>query len=199
MLTGSNTGLFLAIFTLSFLLSSCGNEGSDDDILQEQTQDQRGTFVTVLGPLNGGASLGQANFVVGQDDFTADITMEGLSNGVTIRQYLLSGNRCPQTSAALPEALAVSGPILIPLDNDLSGQYVGGQYPQADASGAYTYQARANLEDMITDLRDPDPDERDNLRKLSPDELLNMEGRTVIVTEVQGINEVPIACGVVTR
>lgn len=199
MLTPSNTRLYLTMIFLSFLLVACGSDYmDDDDFQQEQTQEQSGTFETPLNPMNGGTTEGQAVFIVGEDDFTANLTSQRVPATTTIRQYLLSGNTCPENAATLADAQLVTGPILIPLDNDLSGQYVGGQFPLSDTEGNTVYQAQSNLEDMITDLRNPDPVD-DNIRKLSPDELLNMEGRTVMMTFIDGTNEIPLACGVLIR
>src|SRR5690606_31008313 len=90
------------------------------------------------------------------------------------------------------EALTATGPILIPLDSDLSEQQAGEALITTDSSGNLNYQQGASLEDLIQDLRGPDTDEDDQLGKLLPDQLLNLSNRVVLLT---ALNRFPLACG----
>lgn len=190
--------LSFSMFFLFVTLVSCGGYGGSGSSQEEQAQDQNGTFVATLSPINSLVS-GTASFTVNQNHFFASVQLEGLTPEADIRQYVVAGNTCPGTAATLAEALAVTGGILIPLDNDLSGQIVGGVYPTANIQGDVSYSNEVNLEDLVDDLRDPDPDTNDNLVKLNPDQLLSMETRSVLITEIQGTEEVPVACGPLNR
>jgi hypothetical protein len=201
MIIGLNTLNFFTVSLLSLILASCGVRTRDSNILQDQTQRQEGAFIAQLEPITPESGQGVANFNVDRTTFTAKVTMENLSSEIIHRQYIHTGINCPTTADNLGQALEVTGLILIPLDNDLSEQEARGQYPQAETDGSYYYFNFASLEDMIIDLRRPETTLRNqNFTKLTPDVVgLNMEGRTVMVTEIRGNEEIPIACGVITR
>lgn len=202
---------FFIVAFLSVFLASCGDDNNNrsNDLPQEQSQRQEGVFETLLEPVSGGSTQGHASFDVDPGDrFSANVTMENGVSGGTYRQYILASNTCPTLAddidgngqLSMAEAQARAGLILVPLDNNLKEQEAGGIYPTPDANGSYTYSGGTNMEDMMVDLRGPDTNDSDNIIKLNPDERgLNMEGRVVMITRIQGAQEIAEACGVLIR
>jgi hypothetical protein len=210
------------------LLVSCGSDSDDDnnaEIRQEQQEDQ-GQYHAIFSTLNSQV-VSEANvdssITINEEDIMVDIDGEEVPMNVTIRQYIYSGNSCPSQEADTnndgyidyQELLAQSGQILIPLNNDLSAQEAGSQFPSSGSSGSYTYEESASLEDLISNLREPDTDPDDDMTRLSPDERLNLGGRVLVIHGVDrstslpesvqtrdGLSaqeSLPIACSVIQR
>lgn len=158
------------------------------------------------------------------DQFEVSVKVEGVEAFSSHAQYLHAGAVCPDMSSDSnadeyldsAEALMTSGKILIPFDGDLSAQLLDSNvFPSANGQGKYSYLNSSALSLMIGDLRIEDENPNDAYTKLTLNETINFEGRTVIVygiptsLQVPGtirpfnrLNRqasIPIACGKVLR
>jgi hypothetical protein len=203
-----------------------GNSGSDPR--QEEEQQDEGVYQAVLTPLNSSASLvattGTANIIIEGDEVKVSMTVNGAPANITHIQHIHAGSSCPtladdvnaDTYIDVIEGVPKYGPILIPLDGDLSSQDAGAAgFPNANSSGNYPYNETTSLTSMLADLRAPDPDPTDATIKLEGGELLNLAGRHIVIhgvlpssnlpDTVASIGNIPshvtlpIACGVITR
>jgi len=111
------------------------------------------------------------------------------------------------------EGVPTYGPILIPLDGDLSSQDAGGSDFPSGAS--YNYEQETSYAAMLGDLKLPDPNTEDAVTKLNASDLLQLEGRHVVIHGVMESADLPdtvatiadlpnhvtlpIACGVIQR
>lgn len=204
------------------LAAACGSYDDDTSTVLEEEIRQDGQFRVVLTPVNpgvAGEASGTAEFTISGDDFDALVNVDGAPSSVHM-QHVYTGRTCPDTREDTNndgiidavEARAVAGGALIPLDSDLRSQSAGDNYP---VGVNYDYSERTSLSSMIADLLLPDPNASDSIVKLSPNENLDLEGRTIIVHgvqdatalpgTVQGIDgetpqiSLPILCGIITR
>lgn len=210
-------------------LASCGSDDDDSSSSapQEQQQDDQGIYRAVLKPLNTNANhstSGTVEIRIEGDDFIVNSTVTGAPAGVKHLQNVTLLTACPTEGNDLNndsyvdilEAAASAGPILIPLDSNLSAQLDGISYgPIANGSGSYVYRRSTSLTDLLADLRSPDPDPADALVKLPDGQDLNLAGRVVLIhgvnssanlpSSVATINDLsasqslPIACGELVR
>jgi hypothetical protein len=213
-------------------LASCGkvNHGPSDSgggVQQQQAQPIEGTYhadLTVLNSKVAGNPTGTADISIQGDNVVVKVMMNGTPMNITHVQHIHTASACPPASADVNkdtyidvvEGLPFYGPILIPLDGDLSSQAAGSTiFPMADASGSYTYNQSTSLARMLADLHAPDLDLTDAIVKLAPGEDLNLAGRHVIIHGVPASTNLPstvatlhglpnyatlpIACGPITR
>lgn len=110
-------------------------------------------------------------------------------------QNIHAGNRCPTLAddtnldgyLDIQETLAVVGPVIVPLDWDISTQLSGNRsWPKAFENGSYEYLKEANFDRFWNDLKEEDRNIKDNITKLAPDEGLAVTGKVVII---QGVGE----------
>lgn len=198
----------------------------EDDRVTEQQPDE-GIYRAILKPLNDNTTPGTKGTVevrIAGDDFFVEARVSDAPVGVKHVQNIFSGSKCPDESSDLnqdgiidiSEALPFAGKILIPLDSDLSEQFDGIEYgPIANNAGNYIYRRGTTLSRVLAGLRSVDPDPRDLIIKLKPEEELNLSGRVVMVhgikhtqplpKEISGYGpftaeqSLPIACGVLER
>lgn len=203
---------------------SCGSDDDDDDGgITPQLQQEQGTFRATLTPLNAekipGDRTGTAEFTIDGDTFRAKVMVNGAPMALHA-QHVHAGAACPTLEADtngdgfidVVEGVPTYGPILIPLDGDLSSQDAGGsEFP---SGSSYEYQQETSYAAMLGDLNLPDPDTEDAVTKLNG-ELLNLEGRHVIIHGVMESEDLPesvasiadlpnhvtlpIACGVIEQ
>lgn len=110
-------------------------------------------------------------------------------------QNIHMGKRCPQFPQDdtngdgyidIQEALAVVGPIIVPLDADISSQRSSNRFwPKAFADGSYTWNETTSFKHFWNDLKAKDWDEKDDIVKLAEDQGLAITGKVVLI---QGIN-----------
>lgn len=205
---------------------ACGSDDDNDDVViqQEQQQDE-GTYRAVLSPLNtsvAGETAGTVEVVISGDNVSVKSSVTGSPRGVKHRQNIMVGSACPtadtnaDTFIDIPETVATTGQILIPLDSDLSEQLNGIDYgPIANGSGNYVYRRSTTLTRMLADLNSPDPDTTDAIEKLPLGSNLNLDGRVVLihgvarstnlpdtvgsVGDLEAEDALPIACGTLVR
>ncbi|MFL5784556.1 MAG: hypothetical protein ACJ76H_08115, partial [Bacteriovoracaceae bacterium] len=123
------------------------------------------------------------------------------------RQFIHTGGNCPGPGADInidgvigfDESVNITGPALIPLDQNLSTQTAGFVFPVPNSMGNYSYLEFTSLVRMLADLHSADPDPNDSLVKLAPDEGLNLAGRTIVIYGAHGQSDLPIACGTLVR
>ncbi|HXH29641.1 MAG TPA: hypothetical protein VNJ01_02400 [Bacteriovoracaceae bacterium] len=213
-------------------LGGCGDDnvssnrnGPRED---QESRDDQGSYRATLTAVNGsvaGNPTGTAAFNVQGDIVTATVNMNGTPVNITHMQHINSLSACPTASndtnkdgfVDVIEGGASYGPTLVPLDGDLESQSGGmDMFPMADQNGNYAYSRSASLSRILADLLDTDGDLADTIIKLSPGDLVNFAGRTVVIygvpettvtlpASVQTISgatrhaTLPIACGKIER
>lgn len=195
--------------------------------VEEELQDDQGIYKAILTPVNSvisGETTGTIEVRIEGDDVVVESRVQGAPAGVKHLQNILVSSHCPDITADsnkdnvidFIEALPKTGPILIPLDSDLSEQMDGIEYgPIANSTGSYIYRRSSTLSRILAGLRSPDPDLHDYIVKLSEGEDLNLSGRVVMIHGVKSNSilpesvksvgyltkeqSLPIACGVLIR
>lgn len=214
---------FALSLTLLGGVVSCGSDDDDDDDgIVPQLEQEQGTFRATLTPLNSdvsGSTSGTADFLIDGDTFRATVMVNGAPMALHA-QHIHTGSTCPTMAADansdgfidVVEGVPTYGPILIPLDGDLSSQDAGASdFP---SGSSYNYEQETSYAAMLGDLNLPDPNSDDALVKLEGN-LLNLEGRHVVIhgvmesedlpDSVASISDLPnhvtlpIACGVIQR
>jgi hypothetical protein len=151
------------------------------------------SFRVTLRPLNtaavgGDAVNGEASFEIDDGDLVAAVEAENLFPDIVHPQHVHAASRCPDASADtngdgfidVMEGAPAYGPILIPLDSDLSSQ-AAGDFPMADEDGELEYEESADLNTLLGDLLSADPNPEDPIAKLAPGEDLALGTRTVVL------------------
>ena len=186
-----------------------------------------GTYQALLAPVNkkvSGHINGAVNLVRERNEFVADVRFSGGPASTLHTQNLHIGDRCPTETDDLnadgfidaEEAAEVYKEILIPLDDDLSSQWMGlGIFPAADDFGHYTYSRATDFQKLVSDLRDEDINLADDYVKLSHNKSINVSGMVVVILGVPEKTQLPetvgargrltrhqslpIACGVIRK
>lgn len=156
------------------------------------------------------------------DEMVGDVRITNAGVKVIHAQNVRQGRRCPtmdddQNHDGIIDAVegeAVYGPILFPLDGDLTTQSShDGEFPMGDIYGNYIYSRVAKFSDFMADLRS-EPNSEGYL-KLRPQEALRIAGRAVVVHGIdQSANlpetvrstkrgspyqALPIVCGIINK
>lgn len=197
-----------------------------DEVTVEQQPDE-GFYKAILTPLNtelAGQTSGTIEVRIQGDDFFVESRVNGSPIAVKHLQNILSGTKCPDNTSDInndgiidiTESIPAAGKIIIPLDSDLSEQLDGIEYgPISNNAGNFVYRRSTTLSRVLAGLRSIDPDPRDHIIKLNPEEELNLSGRVVMVHGIKHTNplatgigsygpftaeqSLPIACGVLIR
>ncbi len=198
---------------LFFFLIGCGSdkeEFEDANVREEEVNPEtQGSYETLLIPINteiAGSTVGRFSIRILDDEVRVRGEVEN-SPGTFHQQFIHTGPDCPGPGAdtdldgviSFQESIQITGPALIPLDQNLSSQKAGYVFPVAGAMGAYTYFEMTSLLFMMRDLHAGDPDPSDALVKLSPDENLKVVGRTIVIYGTKGNSSLPVACGTISR
>jgi hypothetical protein len=210
------------------LLTSCGQsdeKGRITTVVTAQELKDEGLYRAILAPLNAGLghqTSGTFEIRIKEDDLSISSSVSGAPALVKHYQHLMEKKACPESDANqdgvldFAETLSAAGPILIPIDSDLSNQLVGMDFgPIANGTGTYIYRRSTNLTLFLEDLSQPDPDQSDAVGKMSPGGPISLDGRVVMVFGVNnGANlpstaagyqdespelMTPIACGALVR
>lgn len=223
-------GKLLRLFVLSLLLVgvvACGSDDDDDDdstpVVMEQEQEADGVFYADLQPANplvAGAAKGLATLKLSGDDLHVNVLMDDGPSGMHMQHIHLGtayATMANDTSADgyldAAEATPVTGPMLVPFDGDLSSQMEG--HHDFPSGRRFSYLESTSFTELLTDLWQPDEDPTDAMVKLTPNEMLRLEGKVI---EVHGVSSsvdlpetvgsidgkpahetLPILCGVITR
>lgn len=182
--------ILLSLLTLTLVACGGGGGGGGSSIQAQMEPLTDGTYYTVLRPVNfasnGYIPYGSATFKVSGDQFSAATTMDD-DQRVIHRQSVHLGTRCPSQSddrngdgfVDYQEAMAVVGPVMIPLDNDISSQAAGaGSYPRG---GGMTYNRSASLSRISADLWQLDENGADEITKLASGEPMGLNSRVVLI------------------
>ena len=226
------SSLLMFLLLLNFF-AACGSDDDDDGLgspsnppQSEEQEPDEGVYNFRLLPLNtnvSGNSEIDGVINIQADQVQIEVDADDTPRLITHRQHVFVAQACPTMEhdtngdgyIDINEATAVTGLGLIPLDNDLSAQSAGGEFPRADLSGDYNYSQSTSLAQMLADLRADDTDASDGLGKLGPTGSLNLPGRVVMVQGVDPLADLPdsvgttgnasahetlpIACGVIAR
>ncbi len=218
--------------TMSFLLlgAACGKAGKTTvDPYQEELKSDgsniNGTYSAVLFPVNinlHAPNSGMATFTRNGDELTSRVKLTVGAQGASYRQAVYWGNRCPGIESDtnkdgyldMTEIEASLGDVIIPLDGDLDSQSAGtGSYPSGEnVRGSYFYKRTASFSRFFEDLKAPDENTRDRVRKLEDQSGFTFLGKVILVqgaaesfnipetvSSYYGLSRVsslPIACGV---
>ncbi len=178
------------------ILTACGGGGGGGGSDKSQSETNTaveaadGVYHAHLRPLNprsnGFLPHGGATFRVDGDKLSVTSYLDDAS-GVTHRQSIHTGTSCPtaahDTNADgmidYNEALRAVGPVMIPLDADLSSQEKGAEiYPKGSS---FTYNESGFVSEMVNNLYESDPVPGDEIVKLSPGQGMKLVGRVVLI------------------
>jgi hypothetical protein len=214
---------FTSLFLIFMISCRPENHEKQNRLVLTTPSSMAGNYQVILRPVNNDLSGWIPN---GKSDIRIDeermelITWVDDSSSVTHRQYILSGNRCPDARddsnqdgvIDIMETLEVAGKILIPLDDELGTQLTPDErFPV----GNFLYQKGINLNVMEEDLRAPDSETRDQIIKLAQGEKFYLENKVMIILGVSekkilpvsvrtlvGVSpqlSTPIVCGIIHR
>jgi hypothetical protein len=222
----------LCLMTMSFLLFSCSESGGGGSTppakhSENLELEMNGIYQAKLKSINSRFSDhlgGSLTLVRDKDDFIADVRLSGGPKTTLHSQSIHIGERCPDARDDLnldgiidgEEGAQIYKDMLIPLDDDLSSQWMGlGIYPVTDDYGFYFWSRNVSFEKMMKDLRDDDINPTDEIAKIGANKTFQASGKVVIIrgiptTEIlpdsvvgrgrQSPHEaMPVACGVITK
>ena len=159
-------------------------------------------YTADLQPLNpdiGPAAVeGQAQIFIQGDTIRVHLNARGVAPGIVHAMHIHASDRCPDASddangdgvVDVIEGLPKYGPILVPLDSDLSSQ-AAGTFPTSSNGGTIHYHDSADVNAMLADLHAVDPNTGDAVIKLAPGEALNLAGRHIVVHGVDPSTSLP--------
>lgn len=224
--------LIIGFMICTALLNSCskspanGTEIStiNSDLLETEMY---GTYLSILSPINKNVSghlNGTVSVIREQANFIVDVRMSGGPLSVLHNQSIHVGSRCPTELDDLnadgyidaEEGSQVFGKIIIPLDDDISSQRMGGGiYPISDKYGQYLWSRSTPFDKLMQDLHEEDINLKDDFIKLEHNKNLTMLGKVVVILGIPETNflpetvagrgrltphqALPIACGVIRR
>lgn len=196
----TNTIIILSLVSLAACGGGGGGGGSsqNEQIQAEEASD--GVFHAHLRPTNPHSSgflpHGGATFSIDGDKLVVKTYLDD-DGSVTHRQSVHSGTRCPGPSDDMngdgfidyQEALRVAGPVLIPLDADLSSQDKGADvYPRGTG---FSYTETVSRALLMEDIWGPDSNPSDEIAHLSRGSALKLVGRIVLVHGTNANSSLP--------
>jgi hypothetical protein len=145
-----------------------------------------------------GPVAGKAQIFVQGDTIRVHLNARNVAPGIVHAMHIHASDRCPDASddanadgvVDVIEGLPKYGPILVPLDSDLSSQ-AAGTFPTASNGGVIHYHDDADFNAMLDDLHAVDPNTGDAVIKLAPGEALNLAGRHIVVHGVDPSTSLP--------
>lgn len=196
-----------ASFLLILLLISCGKESvsqKDSPHPSElQAKEVDGVYQGILTPLNpviDGTLSGAVNVARERDEFVIDVYYTNGRPGVFHPQNIHIGKRCPVEKDDLnkdgfidvDEAFKVVGEIIIPIDDDISSQWMGlGTYPITDDFGSYYWAKATSYQKLLKDLHEEDINNNDDMIKISKHLPLSLEGNAVLILGAHADEDIP--------
>lgn len=226
---------FLIVVSLtSSLLFSCsksggggGGKSSPAPKAEPLEIEMSGIYQAILSPVNkkvSGHLNGSLTLVREGNEFVANVRFSGGPRSSMHIQSIHIGKRCPDMKDDLNqdgyidgvEGALVYDKIIIPLDDDLSSQWLGlGTYPVSDEYGFYFWSRATSFEKLMNDLKEEDINLRDEYVKLEQNKSLNLVGGVVVIKGVplttslpetvkgQGRETphmgLPVACGIIRK
>lgn len=209
-----NAKIFLVAL---FFLAACGNRGHKSDVITNQgpridhqkepviqmAETDDGRYQVRLLPLNeqfAGDPSGVFQVIIKGDSFEVDGEMRRMHHGVRHFQFIHAGVRCPDEGDDKNgdfildgfETLAASGPVVLPLDSNISSQFEGLSYgPLANEEGTYFYRRTTSFASLMADLFALDHDLSDRMVKLAPNEKLRLQDKVMVVYGVDANTHLP--------
>lgn len=224
--------LILLIFLSSGILFSCSKiSDKSSKKMREKTEPLEikmfGTYQAFLSPINKNVS-GHLNGTVAlireKEDLTIEVRLSGGPLSVLHTQSIHIGDRCPIEADDLngddyidgEEGALVYKEIIIPLDDDISSQRMGGGiFPVTNEYGYYSWGRTTSFKKLMEDLREEDINLRDDYVKLERNKSLTMFGKVAVIMGVpdttilpdsvmgrgrmRAHEALPVACGVIGR
>lgn len=228
-----NNKHLVSVLLSGVLLASCGGGGgggggsSTSKTAEPLETELNGIYQAVLSPVNNKVSKilnGSLTLVRERDEVIIDVRLSNGPGSSMHVQNIHVGDRCPTEADDLnndgyidaEEMANVVKEVLIPLDDDISGQWIGlGTFPVSDQYGYYFWSRAAKYEKMMADLRDEDINLTDDYIKIGAEKNLTMIGKVVVIRGVPDTTPLPetvsgrgrtlprqglpIACGVIKR
>lgn len=191
------------------ILVSCGKQDFPDYKGERKIfehEETEGTFVAKFKALNSTRrrlSFSALMWVRGRQLYVRTALKNGEPH-VRYQQYIHTGSKCPDGSADLDknslidayEVRQASGEMLIPLDKNIKFQEKGMEwFPVANKDGVFYYSRATALPDMMVDLYDKNKNSVKGLTKLSKNEKLDLEKRTIVIYGTATDPLKPVACG----
>jgi len=186
-----------------------------------------GIYQAQFAPINkqfSGHLNGSLTLLREKDDFIANVRFSGGPKSVLHTQNIHIGSRCPTMEDDInndgiidgEEGAAVYKEVIIPLDDDLSTQWLGlGTFPVSDEFGSYQWSRAASYKKLLNDLTEEDINLTDDLVKLSSNKAFSLNQNVIVVTGIPESQELPetvmgrgrltkhqampIACGVIRK
>lgn len=198
----------LALALSTTLLASCGGGGGGGGSTTSKTAqpletELTGTYQAVLSPLNktvSGHLNGSLTLVRDHDDVVIDVRIASGPVSSIHSQNIHVGDRCPTDAddtngdgyIDAEETNAIVKEILIPLDDDISSQWMGlGTFPVTDEFGYYFWSRATPFQKMMADLRDEDINLKDDYVKIGSDKALTMIGKVIVIRGVPDATPLP--------
>ncbi len=161
-------------------------------VSQRQDEVASAEFHAVLRPLNRkyGSYNGWVSLSITDNQFWARVKVHGNKTKDMHGQHIHVGSRCPSLQddsngdgyLDFIEVVNVAGPILIPLDSNLTTQMKGiFEFPKMRRQPFYYYSEACNMQWLMEDLTRDDVILDDFITKLLPKQRLNMDRRIVVI------------------
>lgn len=227
-----NKKLAISLIVSSGILIGCSKGGGSGTKVEGEKAEPLetemfGTYQAYLSPVNkkvSGHLNGTVALVREKEDLTIEVRFSGGPLSVLHTQSIHVGDRCPTDADDLngdgfvdgEEGALVYKEIIIPLDDDISSQRMGGGiYPVTDEYGYYLWGRTTPFEKLMEDLREEDINLRDDYAKLDSNKSLTMIGKVAVILGVPQTTvlpetvlgrgrmtphqALPVACGVIRR
>ena len=221
-----------AVLFLNLLIFvSCG--GKDKKVPQEinnknnMNLEMNGIYQAILLPVNGKIYpkiRGSFSLVKDHEEFISGVRLSKGPESTLHLQAIHTGDRCPDETDDLnqdgfidaQEASHAYKEILIPLDDDLNSQRMGGGiFPASDKYGHYEWSRIASFSKLMSDLNDIDINLTDDQVKLINNPELDVLNKVVVLRGIpssvalpatvsgwgrlSSFESLPIACGMIQK
>ena len=216
---------------ICLFLLSCSKDNSTTNFhrptVEHLETEINGSYHALLAPINKTVS-GHLNGALGVVKENKELFISvRFSNGprsVLHNQNIHIGNRCPSEVDDLnadeyidaEEGSKIYKEIIIPLDDDISSQRMGGgTYPISDEFGYYIWSRSASMEKVIEDLLQEDIHLTDDFAKIRKNQSLTLIGKVIVITGIPETSSLPatvrgrgrltphqalpVACGIIRR
>jgi hypothetical protein len=188
---------YLSIWGIIFLglIFSCSKKssGGGEGLSLLQIPDVDGTYMIDFNPLNSslsGMTLGSGKLNLLSDHFSIGFDVKDSPGGTLHKQGLYFADRCPTESDDLNqdgfidelELSALLGDVLLKLDSHLGlNSEETGTFPQSDTFGHYNFYKEESFSRLKSFIFSPVLSPDDHVRKLTPGEVLRLDGLVIIL------------------
>ena len=221
--------IHVILFSMTIFLFSCHQAPLKNKQKIESTNrsEMYGHYQALLRPINplvANEIRGSLTLVKERGELVSHVRFSGGPPSILLIQNIHTGKRCPKKEDDLNqdgyidaiEGQKIFKHIIVPLDDDLNSQRMGGGiFPVSDNYGYYFYTRIANWMKLLEDLNEEDINPEDDYIKLKQGELVDLEGQIIVI---QGVPEntplpetvdgkgrltkfqaMPVACGIITK